>query len=96
MLLGLRVQSTQILPFVHNLLSMLDYYWFQAVQKEREDKLAQLLKDRLNLYVTNKEEFISNAEAEVTRLSNAGNMFCSISVPFRILCFLFLRMPYLC
>uniref|UniRef100_A0A1J3JZN0 Chaperone protein dnaJ 10 n=1 Tax=Noccaea caerulescens TaxID=107243 RepID=A0A1J3JZN0_NOCCA len=44
----------------------------RAVQKEREDKLAQLLKDRLNLYVTNKEEFISNAEAEVTRLSNAA------------------------
>jgi len=44
----------------------------RAVQKEREDKLAQLLKDRLNLYVTNKDEFISNAEAEVTRLSNAA------------------------
>ncbi|ESQ34685.1 hypothetical protein EUTSA_v10007857mg [Eutrema salsugineum] len=44
----------------------------RAVQKEREDKLAQILKDRLNLYVTNKDEFISNAEAEVTRLSNAA------------------------
>ncbi|KAJ0247707.1 Chaperone protein dnaJ 10 [Hirschfeldia incana] len=44
----------------------------RAVQKEREDKLAQILKDRLNLYVTNKEEFIGNAEAEVTRLSNAA------------------------
>ena len=62
----------------HNLLSMLYCFWFQAVQKEREDKLAQILKDRLYLYVTNKDEFISNAEAEVTRLSNAGNMFCSI------------------
>ncbi|CAE5958125.1 unnamed protein product [Arabidopsis arenosa] len=44
----------------------------RAVQKEREDKLAQILKDRLNLYMTNKDEFISNAEAEVTRLSNAA------------------------
>ncbi|CAF2084665.1 unnamed protein product [Brassica napus] len=44
----------------------------RAVQKEREDKLAQILKDRLYLYVTNKDEFISNAEAEVTRLSNAA------------------------
>ncbi|CAN7099100.1 unnamed protein product [Brassica rapa subsp. narinosa] len=44
----------------------------RAVQKEREDKLAQILKDRLYLYVTNKDEFISNAEAEVTKLSNAA------------------------
>ncbi|KAJ4916302.1 DNAJ heat shock N-terminal domain-containing protein [Raphanus sativus] len=44
----------------------------RAVQKEREDKLAQILKDRLNLYLTNKDAFISNAEAEVTRLSNAA------------------------
>jgi curved DNA-binding protein CbpA len=44
----------------------------RAVQKEREDKLAQILKDRLNLYMTNKDEFTSNAEAEVTRLSNAA------------------------
>ncbi|KAF8112372.1 hypothetical protein N665_0064s0008 [Sinapis alba] len=44
----------------------------RAVQKDREDKLAQILKDRLNLYVTNKDEFISNAEAEVTKLSNAA------------------------
>ncbi|CAH8389958.1 unnamed protein product [Eruca vesicaria subsp. sativa] len=43
----------------------------KVAQRERQDKLAQILKDRLNLYVTNKEEFISNAEAEVTRLSNA-------------------------
>ncbi|CAH2036666.1 unnamed protein product [Thlaspi arvense] len=44
----------------------------RAIQKEREDKLSQLLKDRLNLYVTNKDEFISKAEAEVARLSNAA------------------------
>lgn len=31
----------------------------QVVQKEREDKLAEALKDRLHLYVQrNKEEFI--------------------------------------
>ncbi|KAL1190003.1 Chaperone protein dnaJ 10 [Cardamine amara subsp. amara] len=44
----------------------------KTVQKEREDKLAQILKDRLNEYVINKDEFISNAEAEVARLSNAA------------------------
>lgn len=46
----------------------------QVVQKEREEKLAEILKDRLNQYIQgNKEEFIRHAEAEVARLSNAGN-----------------------
>ncbi|XP_047980874.1 chaperone protein dnaJ 10-like isoform X1 [Salvia hispanica] len=45
----------------------------RAVQKEREEKLANSLRDRLNVYVQgNKEEFIAQAEAEVTRLSNAA------------------------
>jgi hypothetical protein len=45
----------------------------QVVQKEREEKLADILKNRLHLYVQgNKEEFIQLAEAEVTKLSNAG------------------------
>lgn len=45
----------------------------RVVQKEREDRLAQILIDRLNQYVNgSKEEFISNAEAEVSRLSNAA------------------------
>ncbi|KAK2988149.1 hypothetical protein RJ640_020631, partial [Escallonia rubra] len=45
----------------------------RVVQREREDKLADILRDRLNLYVQgNKEGFISQAEAEVTRLSNAA------------------------
>ncbi|PIN07156.1 Molecular chaperone (DnaJ superfamily) [Handroanthus impetiginosus] len=45
----------------------------RTVQKEREEKLAGILKDRLNLYVQgNKEEFIRHAEAEVSRLSNAA------------------------
>ncbi|CAA0818442.1 DNAJ heat shock N-terminal domain-containing protein [Striga hermonthica] len=43
------------------------------VQREREEKLAGILKDRLNLYVQgNKEEFIRQAEAEVAKLSNAA------------------------
>lgn len=45
----------------------------QVVQREREEKLAETLKDRLNLYVQgNKEDFVRHAEAEVSRLSNAG------------------------
>ncbi|KAK4488235.1 hypothetical protein RD792_003981 [Penstemon davidsonii] len=45
----------------------------RIIQKEREEKLAGILKDRLNLYVQgNKEEFIHLAEAEVSRLSSAA------------------------
>lgn len=45
----------------------------RTVQKEREEKLATILKDRLNLYVQgHKEEFIRNAEAEVSKLSSAA------------------------
>lgn len=45
----------------------------RVVQKEREDRLAQILKDRLNLYVQgNKVDFVKHAEAEVSRLSNAA------------------------
>ncbi|XP_058070315.1 serine/threonine-protein kinase ATG1a-like isoform X2 [Magnolia sinica] len=48
---------------------------YQVVQKEREEKLAEILKDRLNQYVQgNKDAFISQAEAEVSRLSNADNL----------------------
>lgn len=50
----------------------------QVVQKEREEKLAEILKDRLNQYVQgNREEFINHAEAEVIRLSNAGKLSIS-------------------
>ncbi|KAL6578223.1 Chaperone protein dnaJ 10 [Orobanche minor] len=45
----------------------------RTVQKEREEKLAGILRDRLNLYVNgNKEDFIHQAEAEVAKLSNAA------------------------
>ncbi|KAL3321750.1 hypothetical protein AABB24_039386 [Solanum stoloniferum] len=45
----------------------------RVVQREREEKLAETLKDRLNLYVQgNKEDFLRHAEAEVSRLSNAA------------------------
>lgn len=45
----------------------------KAVQKEREEKLVELLKDRLHQYVQgNKQDFIRHAEEEVARLSNAA------------------------
>ncbi|KAL7116375.1 hypothetical protein ACP275_03G001700 [Erythranthe tilingii] len=45
----------------------------RSVQKEREEKLAGILKDRLNLYIQgDKDEFVRHAEAEVSRLSNAA------------------------
>ncbi|EPS70343.1 hypothetical protein M569_04418 [Genlisea aurea] len=45
----------------------------RTVQKEREEKLAGILRDKLHLYVQgNREEFIHHAELEVTRLSNAA------------------------
>ncbi|GLT35334.1 hypothetical protein SLA2020_097990 [Shorea laevis] len=45
----------------------------RVVQKEREERLAEKLKGRLNQYVQgNKDDFINQAEAEVSRLSNAA------------------------
>ncbi|XP_028784715.1 chaperone protein dnaJ 10 [Neltuma alba] len=45
----------------------------RVVQKEREEKLAEILKNRLNQYVQgNKSEFINHAKDEVSRLSNAA------------------------
>lgn len=54
-------------------------FLLQVVQKEREEKLASILKDRLNQYVQeNKDGFTSHAEAEVSRLSNAGHILIII------------------
>ncbi|PON40724.1 DNAJ-containing protein, X-domain containing protein, partial [Parasponia andersonii] len=45
----------------------------KAVQKEREEKLARLLKDFLNQYVQgDKEGFLKRAESEARRLSDAA------------------------
>ncbi|KAK4767771.1 hypothetical protein SAY87_002912 [Trapa incisa] len=45
----------------------------RIVQREREEKLAQILIDRLNQYVQGqKQELIRHAKAEVNRLSNAA------------------------
>ncbi|XP_074574257.1 chaperone protein dnaJ 10-like [Curcuma longa] len=45
----------------------------RTIQKEREEKLADTLKNRLHQYVQgNIDDFISHAETEVTRLSNAA------------------------
>ena len=56
-------------------------FWLQVVQKEREEKLAEILKNRLNQYVQgNKEDFVNHAEAEVSRLSNAGSISCFLKM----------------
>lgn len=45
----------------------------KAVQKEREERLARLLKDFLNQYVQgDKRGFLHHAESEAKRLSDAG------------------------
>lgn len=51
--------------------------FLQAVQKEREEKLAKSLKDFLNQYVQgDKEGFLQHAESEARRLSDAGQLIC--------------------
>jgi hypothetical protein len=57
------------------LLFKINLFFRQVVQKEREERLVEILKGRLNQYVQgNKEDFVNHAEAEVARLSNAGTM----------------------
>lgn len=54
---------------------LINLFFLQVVQKEREERLAEILKGRLNQYVQgNKEDFVNHAEAELARLSNAGRM----------------------
>ena len=45
----------------------------RVVQREKEEKLAETLKNRLNQYVRgNTQEFLSNARDEAERLSKAA------------------------
>lgn len=72
--LGYTQQFYSIVKCIDMLLFLLNFL-LQVVQKEREEKLASILKDRLNQYVQeNKDGFTSHAEAEVSRLSNAGHI----------------------
>lgn len=49
----------------------------KVVQREREEKLARILKDFLHQYVRgDKKGFIQRAEAEAERLSSAGETEC--------------------
>lgn len=79
------------------------FFLLKVVQREREEKLAEILKDRLNLYVQgNKEDFVHKAEAEVLRLSTAGNMlfvYCIFHIYLSFMawtgCYTVAYMPYL-
>jgi hypothetical protein len=74
MAVGLTIPSIFFVSysFCHNIL-LSSKLQLQAVQKEREEKLAEILKNRLHIYVQrNKVEFVQLAEAEVSRLRNAG------------------------
>ena len=52
---------------------LLSFCPMKAVQKEREEKLARMLKDFLNQYVYgDKDGFLKRAESEARRLSDAG------------------------
>nr|GLL48515.1 chaperone protein dnaJ 10-like [Ipomoea trifida] len=64
--------STVVSHYCNIALALQPYLLF----KEREEKLAEILKNQLNVYVQgSKEEFRAHAEAEVSRLSNAAESF---------------------
>lgn len=57
----------------------------QAIQKEREEKLIKILKDRLQPYVAgDKSEFVNWATTEASHLSQVGRTLSS-SISFYVL-----------
>jgi len=68
-------------------------YSLQAVQKEREEKLARFLKDFLNQYAKgDRIGFLRHAESEAKRLSDAGKL----SWTFPILAFFLMHLQFHC
>ncbi|KAL5077270.1 hypothetical protein RYX36_016254 [Vicia faba] len=55
----------------------------RVVQKEREERLTEILKNILDQYVQgNEEDFVNHSQAEVDRLSDAGTFSEYISFPY--------------
>lgn len=57
----------------------------QVLQKEREEKLITILKNRLETFVDGRaDEFTNWAKSEARRLSAAGTFYSSINILYHL------------